>query len=372
MKRMYNVITARACAAAGLPRAVLDAAQSCCLTRLSRGIFTVTRRCERHEDFHVAIDDTTILDLRTSIAQQKSVAGSERLRRLEHLGVLDSYRFYQPDDVLGGTSAAIIHGIPLSRALSPRRTSRTRTDAAGREFDARVGFGAPGTPVRVEVWNARRTHTSRWVVRRRAELPRDQCALWHGVKVTTAARTAIDLARIGTVLDGLVACDWLLSDAAGRHGQDGRQRMRELLAGAVAECSGLRGVGRARAALTCATGLSESVSESIALHRLTGLGITGIRQQAVIRDSEDTTIARVDFLVEAADGTPVVIEVDGAVKYAGYASHGDAGAGNPLFREKRREDAIRRLGYRVVRLVWADLWDISRLRTRLREAHIAC
>lgn len=373
MPHMYNVITARECASAGIPRATVDAARSCCLTRLSRGIFTVTRRSGRHEDFQTAIDDPTVLDLRSSLAQKKSIADSEQLRRLEHLSVLDAYRFYKPDDVIGGTSAAIIHGIPLSRGFPPQRTRRTRTDAAGREYDARLTLGAPGSPVRVEVWNVRRTYTSRWVVRRQAELGDTQrTPRWQGVPVTTAPRTAIDLARIGTTLDGLVACDWLLADAAGRHGHDGRQRMRERMAEAINDCSGLRGVNRARAALDSATGSSESVSESIALHRMNELGIEDIRQQIVIRDSEDSVIGRVDFLVVAADSTPVVIEVDGAIKYSGYHSVGTAGADNPLFREKKREDALRRMGYRVVRLVWADLWDVSRLRMLLREAHIAC
>ena len=373
MTPMYNVITARECVSAGVPRATLVAAQSCCLTRLSRGIFTVIRLCRQHEDFRTAIDDPSVLELRSSLARKKSVADSERLRRLEHLSVLDAYRFYKPDDVIGGTSAAIIHGIPLSHGLPPRRTRRTRTDSAGREFDARLNLGAPGSPVRVEVWNVRRTYTSRWVVRRQAELGDSQrSAQWQGVPVTTAPRTAVDLARIGTALDGLVACDWLLADSAGRHGRDGMQKMRNRLAEAIKDCSGLRGVNRARAALASASGSSESVSESIALHRLKELGIGDIRQQIVIRDNEDSVIGRVDFLVVAADNTPVVIEVDGAVKYSGYHSVESADADNPLFREKKREDAIRRMGYRVVRLVWADLWDSSRLRARLREAHITC
>ncbi|SMY12982.1 hypothetical protein BJEO58_02590 [Brevibacterium jeotgali] len=372
MMLMYNVITARECALAGIPRTTLVAAQSCCLTRLSRGIFTVTRRCDHHEDFHVAIEDPSVLELRSSLTQRKSVAGSERLRRLEHLSVLDSYRFYRPDDVIGGTSAAIIHGIPLSHRLPPRRTKRTRADATGREFDARLSLGAPGAPVRVEVWNTRRAYTSRWVVRRQAALDATQRARWQGVPVTSAPRTAIDLARIGTALDGLVACDWLLADAAGRRGHDGRLGMRDRLTEAIEECSGLRGVSRARAALASATGLAESVSESLALHRLKEHGLSDVRQQVVIRDSENTAIGRVDFLVEASDSTPVVIEVDGAVKYAGHHLVDAAVEDNPLFREKKREDALRRMGYRVVRLVWADLWDSSRLRTRLREAHIAC
>lgn len=137
MMLMYNVITARECALAGIPRTTLVAAQSCCLTRLSRGIFTVTRRCDHHEDFHVAIEDPSVLELRSSLTQRKSVAGSERLRRLEHLSVLDSYRFYRPDDVIGGR--------PLRSSTESR--SRTGFLPGGRSAPEQTRPAENSTPV---------------------------------------------------------------------------------------------------------------------------------------------------------------------------------------------------------------------------------
>ena len=44
-----------------------------------------------------------------------------------------------------------------------------------------------------------------------------------------------------------------------------------------------------------------------------------------------------------------MVEFDGAVKYAG------ADGREALVREKRREDALRAMGYEVVRVTWADL-----------------
>ncbi len=58
-------------------------------------------------------------------------------------------------------------------------------------------------------------------------------------------------------------------------------------------------------------------------------------------------------------GTRVLVEFDGAVKYA------DARA---LFQEKQREDALRRAGWVLVRVVWSDLEDAVRLRRRLHRA----
>jgi very-short-patch-repair endonuclease len=70
-----------------------------------------------------------------------------------------------------------------------------------------------------------------------------------------------------------------------------------------------------------------------------------VTPQVPIVDERGDFVARVDFLV---NGTKVVVEFDGKVKYA---------AGDPkvLWLEKRREDRLRRLGYVVVRITWAQL-----------------
>ena len=49
------------------------------------------------------------------------------------------------------------------------------------------------------------------------------------------------------------------------------------------------------------------------------------------------------------------VEFDGAVKYSG------ADGRQALVDEKHREDELRRLGYRVVRLTWRDLADPERV-----------
>ena len=91
-------------------------------------------------------------------------------------------------------------------------------------------------------------------------------------------------------------------------------------------------------------GRRESVGESRCGVALAMAGID-VTPQVAIRDEHGDVVARVDFLV---DGTKVVIEFDGKVKYA---------AGDPtvLWHEKRREDRLSRLGYVVVRITWAQL-----------------
>lgn len=113
---------------------------------------------------------------------------------------------------------------------------------------------------------------------------------------------------------------------------------------------------RARTMLSLLDGRSESVGES-RLRILLGLNGIATVPQVVIRLGAGR-MARVDLLV---DGTNVVIEFDGKVKYG-------SGDGTVLFAEKKREDAIRREGYLVERVVWADLERPRLLVARIREA----
>lgn len=128
------------------------------------------------------------------------------------------------------------------------------------------------------------------------------------------------------------------------------------LTDAVAEMRGSPGCSR----LTTLTDLVDSRSESPGESRLrlilraSGVAVT---PQVEIRDEAGRFVARVDL---ALDDSNVVIEFDGMLKYRG-SSNSEA-----LVNEKRRQVAIERLGYRVVRYVWADLDDPERVLTLLR------
>lgn len=82
-----------------------------------------------------------------------------------------------------------------------------------------------------------------------------------------------------------------------------------------------------------------------------------VRSQVEVHD-EGWLVGRVDFLV----GEHVVVEFDGAVKYGG------ADGREALVAEKRREDALRRLGYVVIRLTWADLARPEWVAAQIRRA----
>jgi len=102
---------------------------------------------------------------------------------------------------------------------------------------------------------------------------------------------------------------------------------------------------------------SESVAESRARLIFVQAGLA-VQSQVKIADPRGVIVARVDLLI----GERVVVEVDGAGKYAGDPD------GQTLFREKVREDRLRELGYEVIRVTWADLADPARLLARVRGA----
>jgi Transcriptional regulator, AbiEi antitoxin len=104
------------------------------------------------------------------------------------------------------------------------------------------------------------------------------------------------------------------------------------------------GSPRARNALAFADGRSESVGESRLRTLMADYGLPTPDLQVELFDHEERSfIGRVDFLFRDQG---VVVEFDGESK---YANAGD------LVAEKRREDRIRRVGYSVIRLAWADL-----------------
>lgn len=125
------------------------------------------------------------------------------------------------------------------------------------------------------------------------------------------------------------------------------------LAAAVELFNGHTGIGPVRAALGVVDGRHESPGESRTAFVLTALGYTLEPQLEVVAEGR---LYRPDFRIA---GTRVLVEFDGAVKYEDRRA---------LYEEKQREDALRRTGWVVVRLVWADLADPSRVARRIAAA----
>jgi very-short-patch-repair endonuclease len=120
-----------------------------------------------------------------------------------------------------------------------------------------------------------------------------------------------------------------------------------------------RGIGPVRAILAHADARVESPGESIIGHRLRQLGWAVVPQHPV-----DTDLGQryADFRFE---GTKVLVEFDGAVKYRG------AEGGDVVFAEKRREDAMRRKGWFFARYVWSEVDDLDLIERRVQDALVS-
>ncbi len=174
---------------------------------------------------------------------------------------------------------------------------------------------------------------------------------WDGIAVVRPAVAVLQAAATTGLRAGLVAADAALHRRLITPGE---------LQGALTEAPLGRRRSTAEQVVRLADGRSESPGESWARLLFHQLGLANLEPQAVIHDEAGRFVARVDLLDREHH---LVIEFDGALKYAG------GGIGQAaLVAEKRRDDAIRRLGYRVLRLVWSDLLDPARLLRLVRAA----
>jgi hypothetical protein len=188
-----------------------------------------------------------------------------------------------------------------------------------------------------------------------ARLQEDEIVEVDGVPVTSPVRTALDLARSLPFETAVVVLD-----AALRRGTVQPELVRERLF----DIAGTPGSRSAARAVRFADGRSESVGESRSRVLLHALGLPPSAVQFPVIGADGSFLARTDF---AWEDRRVVGEFDGRVKYGRLLRPGQE-AGDVVFEEKRREDAIRNEGWGAVRWVWSDLGRRDRLADRVRRA----
>jgi very-short-patch-repair endonuclease len=173
-----------------------------------------------------------------------------------------------------------------------------------------------------------------------------------GLLVTTHARTAVDVASTSTLPDALITLD-----SAARlelRTQVGERRLRDAYATTTvldASRAPLLEASPHAATVHSARHLAEivrladprreSANESLSYGHFVLAGLPLPDLQVRIRTPEVEVFP--DFLWAEAG---VIGEADGAVK---YSSHED------LVREKRRQEALEQMGFRVVRWMYADI-----------------
>ncbi|MCT1605885.1 endonuclease domain-containing protein [Nesterenkonia massiliensis] len=127
----------------------------------------------------------------------------------------------------------------------------------------------------------------------------------------------------------------------------------------------MRARSRTRRAWDLSDARAENPGESfsrVLIHQL-GYDPPDLQTKLTLHDG---TIAYVDFMWDSAG---IAGEFDGDQKYLKAASFGMT-AQEAVLKEKKREDAIRRLGYRVIRWDWSSLQDPRRLDRILNEAGV--
>jgi hypothetical protein len=188
-----------------------------------------------------------------------------------------------------------------------------------------------------------------------ARLRRDEIIELDGLQVTDPVRTALDLARSLRHEAAVVTLDAALHHGLLTH---------DLLRARLLDISGTPGSRSAARAVHAADGRSESVGESRSRVILTRWKLAPSALQFEVRSPHGAVVGRTDFAWEEHG---LVGEFDGRIKYGRLLRPGQE-AGDVVFDEKCREDAIRDEGWGVVRWIWPDLARPERFAARVRRA----
>ena len=228
------------------------------------------------------------------------------------------------------------------------------SDAVYSHQSAAAVWGMP----RIEDWSSRVHVTTMKAVGssalvERHEVELDACLVHQGLRLTTPARTVVDVARTSSLQSGLAAADFALRHDLTDIGElweeirdlppRSRNKLRAELVGELAD------------------GRSMSPGESLSRAQLFLLDLP--RPDLQVRHEDDQgLIGIVDF---GWDG--VVGEFDGKVKYRVPEGATPDEAAKVLWEEKRREDRLRRRGLRVGRWTYADALAPEKLLRLLGE-----
>jgi hypothetical protein len=259
---------------------------------------------------------------RGAFATRSAAAAAENDTRRAHALQVAAIRACVGRDAVGSHhSAALIHGFELLRWPPPDLVTLTCPPRSRRRSRATAG-----------------------VLFRSADLPESHVSKVCGTRVTTPARTVIDLARTLPFMESVVA-----ADSALRAGKT----TREELANVCADCARWPGIGQARKVVAFSNELAGSVLESCARVTFDAFGLEQPELQVTVRGRG--FVFRVDFCWERHK---TIAEADGLAKYA---------AAEDMLAQFRRDRLLRDAGYKVVHFTWRELFDspalvISRVR----------
>ncbi|MGY1857580.1 type IV toxin-antitoxin system AbiEi family antitoxin domain-containing protein [Modestobacter sp. SYSU DS0290] len=294
-----------------VPRAVDEPA------RRRLGIFTTAELAEQgvgEREIRTAVRTGTWVRLRTGVfVTAADLAEIERTGRRPGLDALAvTTGLARPSAVLSGATAAWVWGLPRPRA----------------------------TPPTVHLTDPHRWRRGQGWLMTHAALPDDEITSRGAYRVTTAARTVVDLARSWPEVHAVAAVD-----AALVRGLTDRIELTRVLDHQLC----VPGSPRSVRAVALADGRAESWLETHGR-----LSFAALRLPPFVPQVELWVEGR---LLKVVDGwypdAAVAVEFDGRVKYRspGYGRTPE----EELWREKRCEDLLRALGIRFLRVVMDDL-----------------
>ncbi|CCG02545.1 type IV toxin-antitoxin system AbiEi family antitoxin domain-containing protein [Blastococcus saxobsidens] len=288
------------------------------------GIFTTADLTERgvsNEEVRTATRTGEWVRLRTGVfIGRTDLAEVERTGRRPGLDALAvTTGLGRSSAVLSGTTAAWVWGLPRPR--TPMTTVHLTDPHRWRR-----GSG--------------------WVMTR-ASLPDDDVAVRGAYRVTSAARTVVDLARTWPEVHAVAAVDAALVRGL---------TTTDTLTGVLDRQAYVPGIPRAVRAVQLADGRAESWLESWGRLTFAALGLPPfVLQVELWADGR---------LLKVADGwypdAALAIEFDGRVKYR--APRSGRTPADVLWEEKRSEDLLRSLGIRFVRVAAEDMPPARRAR----------
>ncbi|MBM6591096.1 hypothetical protein [Brevibacterium sp. RIT 803] len=338
---MYNIVRTRELNANGIHSRRIGSAVGCCLLKLTFGMYSIVARCQspRHGRIMDLITDEAWIK---TVGEQTDATGRKSFALLDTIEKLRvaSYPLYRADDMVCGVSAAYIHDLPLYRP--PRGL--------------------------IHAANPSRRWKSNDLSRTTRSIPEEDSVHIGKMMLTSPVRTALDLighlgepeafAALEKVLRRAVFGSDIRADDAARFGypKNTGQLARTCIDEGFVPVVGRLSTGHRRAErlLASISPLSESYAESLCAYNLSILKISGFEQQADVFDGH-RHIARVDFMHRASK---TIIFVDGVTKYV------DSGF-SLMRKESAQYNRLIAMGYRIVRLSFAEAVDLESLATRL-------
>ena len=285
--------------------------------RRRSGLFTTAELAAAgtgESEVRTAVRTGAWVRLRTGVFVTASdLAQVERTGRRPGLDALAvSVALARPSAALSGVTAAWVWGLPRPRSVPPT----------------------------VELTDPHRWRRGRGWLMTRAELPADEVTVRGAYRVTTAARTVVDLARAWPEVDAVAAVDAALLRGL---------TTRDELARVLERQACVPGVPRSVRAVALADGRAESWLETHGRLTIAALGLPSFVPQVELW---------VDGrLVKVVDGwypqQAVALEFDGRVKYRRPAF--GRTPEEELWQEKRAQVQLRSLGIRFVRAAAVDL-----------------